>query len=545
MTETSATRDFNWRNLALPLIWVLFLLPGYVMGPVRISWAESFGLLPLTVLLELMGGATFGIWGGIISPLLASALAHSVHPALPLPLLIQAVLVRMANAVVLPWIWTKMRAQGDRHPHERWLFLVTIYGAVPLMNGLFFGLNAKHFGSEILDTAQLAETVLLVAAGTALMVFAARGLCRYIRPAAQYFGILLEDRWNRWSESPGRRILGATMLALLLWGGVVSALSMVAKDTVKRQQTMWQDSLVKTRYFYVRTCAGQLGNILQRQRKILELSSWMIKRLLFSPDQRSNFLLDVLKTHREMLNMEFIDYGMNDWRLRLRYFVRDESELKSLENRRFFCSSLQRTPDNQWFYSMGVTVYGPDSREHGWLFVRYKAQDLQDTFQRFREAGLAGSRWVLADRHGNIIYGDDVPHLYIQRDQSVQFFQTRDRVSHLLVRVPLPVSQWELIYLRQREEFDRLLWSNRWIGAIHLIAWMALLTLAVYGRRLTVVTRKVDLPPDIERITGVWGDPPPAAKPPISSPANSTAATVDEKADPSPADSPPQDSRES
>jgi|GEM_PF-5579335 len=517
MTEGTVTRDFSWRNFALPLIWVLFLLPGYVMGPVRISWEGSFGLLPLTVLLEVTGGAMFGIWGGLISPLLGSVLAYTVHPALPVSLLIQAVLVRMANALVVPWIWTRLAPDPNRRRVDRWLSLATLYGAVPLMNGLFFGLNAKHFGSEQLASAQLAETVLVVSAATALLVFAAHGLCRYIRPAARYFGILLEDRWNRWSAVPGRRVVVVTMLALLLWGGVMSALSMVAKDTVMRQQSMWQDSLVKTRYLYIRTCSGQLGNILQRQRKILEISAWMIKQLLFSSDQRSNFLLDVLKSHHEMLNLEFIDYDMTDWRLRLRYFVRDEGELQTLDARNFYCSTLRRTPDNQWFYSMGVKVYGPDSREHGWLFVRYKAEAVQDAFRRFREAGQDGSRWVLADRHGAIIYGDDVPHLYMQRDQAVQFFQTRERTAYLLIRVPLAVSQWELIYLQQREEFDRLLWSNRWIGVIHLIAWMALLTLAVYGRRLFLISRnRVDLPAEIEQITGAWGDPPPPLKLPVS-----------------------------
>jgi hypothetical protein len=526
MAHSIVKREFDWRNGVLPLLWVLFLLPGYVMGPLRISAGEMYGLVPLTALLEFLGGATFGIWGGIISPLIASALAFTVNPALPPSILVQAILVRMANAVVVPWIWAKSPANGkNNNRRERWVGLVTIYVAVPLMNGLFYAMNARHFGSEVLATSALVETSLFISAGTAVMVFVGRGLFHYFRPAARHFGTLLEDRWNRWSPAPGRRMLVVTLLVLLLWGGVLSALAMVAKDTVKRQQTMQQDSMVKTRYFYVRTCAGRLGNLLQRQRKILELSSWLIKQMLYSPDQRSNFLLDVLKTHREMLNLEFIDFSMSEWRLRLRYFVRDEGELQTLDAKTFYCSTLRRTPDNQWFYSMGVKVYGADGREEGWLFVRYKAQALQDSFRRFQESGLPNSRWILADRHGNIIYGDDVPHLYIQRDQTIQIFQTRDRVSHLLIRVPLPVSQWELIYLRQREDSDRLLWSNRWIGAIHLIAWMALLTLSVFGRRLAQDhPRRVYLPPEIERITGAWGDPPPAPGDAEETPAGAAAA---------------------
>jgi len=487
MTGQEKKREFRWRIIGAPVLWALFLFPGMLIGPIHLTVWDVPLLVDPVFILEILGGILFGIWGGMISPLLASSMAFAVNQSLPVNFFVGYVLLQIMNGTIIPWLRHRVR-RSNMIWHQYLVYCVTAYGVVPLVNGLFYATTRQLQMGNRMDHPTW-QSMLVAGLGFVIILVPGEALFRFVVPVAHKMGIYLKDRWGHWSQARGVPLrMWTTFFLILFCGAVPVSVALVAQEAGNRNSRMVQETFIATRYYKILSQGEKLSALLQRRQKILELSAWIVKLFLYSPGKRSNFLLDVLKSHRDILNLEYIPLSAAGARLRFRYFVREESALQSLDVETFYCSNLKRSPDDTWFYTMGVKVQTSGGSEHGWLFVRYDAKKIQEMFQHFQNSGPPGTRLMLTDRYGNIIYGDDIPHLYVQRNKLIQLFTGKDDVPFVLIRALLHPGQWEMVYLEEFWPADASFFNNMWSGVVHFTILAMVFIIAIFFRVISTGT---------------------------------------------------------
>ncbi len=439
---------FGWKTVLIMLGWALIvLMPGYLIGPVHLQIHGVVLAVDPTFLLEIIGGILFGIWGGVFCPLIGFSAAHLVNLALTGPLFLASLPVHIANATILPLVRHRSRESGAHS--LRWRLAYWALGgiALPLLNGVLLTYAWPHLFGETLKSTVIAPFLLNSLGFALLFLFPGLFLFGFVQRAAGRAGWFLQDRWSRWSRpNLGLRRPAAGLLAVALAFAPLTGVAFVARYNLAKYESMSRSSFLFRRSNRLQDLGRRIDFLLRRQKEILDITSWMMMQFIYNPEKVNTFLLDVLKSHRGILNLEYIPRSSADYRLRLRYFIPDDDELDALPRLDFRLTPLKRGDDGVWSFSLGKKIISREGTELGWLFMRCEGRRVVAFIEAFQRPIPADSRVLLVTGAGQVIYGDGGKLLF-QKDKSVQYYVGPDGRRKFLVHSPLLNGLWEVVFL--------------------------------------------------------------------------------------------------
>ena len=300
--------EFSWKIFWVSTIWAALLFPGFLIGPIRVYLGKLPVLLDPSYLLVVLGGILFGVWGGILSPIMAGAAAFAWHRELPLWVFLVAVPLQVLNGTVLPLVRPRLLPGARRlrlPPLAAYLFWALL--AMPLLNGVYYAFFGRfYFWGAAPDSpwTSLAVHGLYYAL---LVIFPGEPLFRVATREAKDLGLLLEDRWSSWSPRLVYfRQRGRVVLALCLCLLPLLLVSILAQQTMAHRRALLQQHWVLQRTSWHASLGQTLSRSLESSLALLDVSALEVRRLQETPEAIPAFLLGVLKAHPDVLQLDYI-----------------------------------------------------------------------------------------------------------------------------------------------------------------------------------------------------------------------------------------------
>ena len=476
--------EFSWKIFWVSTIWAALLFPGFLIGPIRVYFGKLPVLLDPSYLLVVLGGILFGVWGGILSPILAGAAAFAWHRELPLWVFLVAVPLQVLNGTVLPLVRSRFLPGARRlrlRPLSAYLFWALL--AMPLLNGAYYAFFGRfYFWGVAPDSAWVSLGVhgLYYAL---LVIFPGEFLFRVASREAKDLGLFLEDRWSSWSPRLVYfRQRGRVVLALCLCLLPLLLMSILAWQTIAHRRTLLQQHWVLQRTSWQASLGQTLSRSLESNLILLEVSAVEVRRLRETPEQVPAFLLGVLKSHPDILQLEYIPAKAPDAAERRRGFAADEDPPAAGTGPGI---RLRQGPAGAWTLVLDRAVAGAGGAENGRLWMRIRADALVETLAVHQNRFTGRSRIALRERGGALLLGNlagldpkpGVPAAFLTAPGNGQWF---------VAWYPLLKDRWDLYYLERVDlppgMRSYLAEQALWSGSIHLCMIMVLFGVTLLAR---------------------------------------------------------------
>lgn len=459
--------EFGWKIITIALVWSAFLFPGYLMGPALFFFGWVPVLADVVYLLTILGGIIFGVWGGVLSPALACLATHILQPGMPVEAVIISGLLQLVNGTAIPWIRSHIFS-GLAKPdlRGRLAYLIAAFLLVPFLNGLYYALFGSFHGYRLPALPIWKLSLLLAAPYTLLWLFPGLLLVRFIAREARRVGFFLENRWSLWSWRTAHfHRVQAALPAVLLVVLPFCPVAVKAWAGLQQRQASQQDRFIMNQLLHIQAEASRLNSFLTRKRDLLDTCLWNLNLVPRTPDDINNFLLPVLKSDPDLLNLEFVPQGTGNLS-RFAYFLGAGTTPGVLKNQWQFVSTLRPSASGSRFFVLGRRTGTSGNGPAGWIFLRCSAARIERSIEQFRNRLPADTRILLTDNQGRAFFGyqGTVP---LQKDRSRQEYVEQGRVRTLLFHLPLLGGEWELVCLEREAAVEdnsnlpqeRALWS--------------------------------------------------------------------------------------
>lgn len=473
MSILGKKEEFSWKLIAASFLWSIVLFPGMLVGPIRISFAGYPFLVDPIYLLEILGGILFGVWGGMISPALAVTICYVIKGDVPREVFLLALVLHLVNATVIPHIRYRVLSTARHLDFQPVLvYILSAVLLVPLLNGAFYAFFLKYYFLEAVAVPYWKMVCSLGFFFALLLLFPGELLFRIVVPEAKRMGLFLENRWSLWSVRSARyRSHLGILPAILLCLAPLPLLALLIQGSLRHEQEIFRDNFLVTRLHWLRSVGSTLDDFLRRKNETLDMSARLVHMSLGSPENINSFLLNILKSDPDILNLEYIDSTGSESRIRLRFFVPDEGELESLKDRTNYYSPLRQSPDGTWTFAWGRQIADRDGAIKGWLFLRCQGGKLIRTITDFQKENRPGQKLLLADQNGQFFFGHN-PLPAFDRTRSIQFVTDGGGKHFLLLRYPLLAGIWDMVFLEEYQFIigmrELMAAANLWACVIHL-----------------------------------------------------------------------------
>ena len=273
--------EFSWKIFWVSTIWAALLFPGFLIGPIRVYFGKLPVLLDPSYLLVVLGGILFGVWGGILSPIMAGAAAFAWHRELPLWVFLAAVPLQVLNGTVLPLVRSRLLPGARRlrlRPLLAYLFWALL--AMPLLNGAYYAFFGRFYFWGVAPDSPWPSLVFHGLYYALLVIFPGEPLFRVATREAKDLGLLLEDRWSSWSPRLVYfRQRGRVVLALCLCLLPLLLVSILAQQTMAHRRALLQQHWVLERSSWHASLGQTLSRSLESTQTLLELCALEVRRL--------------------------------------------------------------------------------------------------------------------------------------------------------------------------------------------------------------------------------------------------------------------------
>jgi|GEM_PF-954620 len=486
-----AREEFSWKILLVTAVWAAMLFPGHLLGPVRVLIGRIPILIDPSVVLEVLGGILFGVWGGVLSPILSCSVAYGVHHHVPFPVFLVSLPVHVLNGTLIPLARHAYLSRMRRlEPRAILFYFLAGCVLVPMSNGLFYAYFRQFYFQELIPIhfRDLFLTTWLYCA--IQLVFPGEVLFHLVVSEARKMGLHLENRWGLWSERvvTFRKdwLLAAAIASCL---APILALSILAAGALQNREDTLRDNWIRLRTYWNSVHGMRLDQSLQQTRTILEVSAQRVRTLIGEPELMDEFLLSILKSDERILNLEYLPLRSSDLETRLGVLAPAGTKAEEWLKGDWFVSPLGRSDGGDWVYVMGRRIQHSEGATAGWLLMRCRG-DLVARMVALYGGILPGrSRVVLADHLGRIFFGRDVPTA-MPLDRKGQFLNGSDGKRYFVASYSLLGGPWEMVYIEEYEfrpgMREYLAEQGLWSGGIHLSIFSFLVGLTVLARALAL-----------------------------------------------------------
>jgi hypothetical protein len=480
--------ELNWKIFWVTLVWAAILFPGFLIGPIRVYLGKWPVLLDPSYLLVVLGGILFGVWGGVLSPLVAMTAAFALHHDVSLSLLLVAVPLQMLNGTILPAVRFRLLS-GVRHLRLKALMKYLFWSlmVMPLLNGAYYAVFGRQYFWGVIAPSPWGSLGIHGLYYALLAIFPGEPLFRMATREARDLGLWLEDRWSRWSPRLVYfRQRGRVMLALGLCLLPVLLMAVLAQRSMARRQVLLQQLWVMQRSSWHVSTGQTLARYLQSLQVTLDVSALEVRRLLDQPEAIPAFLLLVLKRDPDVLQMEFVPTGASDASERQSLFLSGAPANWSGSGATIW---FDRRGSSAWSVTLGKAIPANVQTEAGRLWLKGRADQLVETLDVHRRRFAARAEIVLRERNGRILLGDPLG-VDLKPGLPARFENMPGRWRCFVAWFPLIHDRWDLYYLEPLEVppgmRDALAEHALWSGAIHLFMFMILFGVALLARIIPV-----------------------------------------------------------
>lgn len=476
--------EFSWKIFWVSTIWAALLFPGFLIGPIRVYFGKLPVLLDPSYLLVVLGGILFGVWGGILSPILAGAAAFAWHRELPLWVFLVAVPLQVMNGTILPLVRSRLLPGARRlrlRPLLSYLFWALL--AMPALNGAYYAFFGRFYFWGVAPDSPGVSLAVHGLYYALLVIFPGEPLFRVATREARDLGLLLEDRWSSWSPRLVYfRQRGRVVLALCLCLLPLLLVSILAQQTMTHRRALLQQHWVLQRTSWHASLGQTLSRSLESTQALLEVCALEVRRLQETPEQIPAFLLGVLKRQPDVLQLEYIPAGAPDAAERRQEFESGNDPAPAGPDRGIL---LRRDDAGAWSLVLHRPIAGAGGREAGALWLRVRADALIKTLNvhQKRFSGQAGI--ALRERGGALLLGS-LAGLEPRPGEPATFLAAPGNGRYFVAWYPLLKDRWDLFYLERMDlppgMRDYLAELALWSGTIHLCMIMVLFGVTLLAR---------------------------------------------------------------
>ena len=476
--------EFSWKIFWVSTIWATLLFPGFLIGPIRVYLGKLPVLLDPGYLLVVLGGILFGVWGGILSPIMAGAAAFAWHREMPLWVFLVAVPLQVMNGTVLPLVRSRFIPGARRlriRPLAAYLFWALL--AMPLLNGTYYAFFGRFYFWGAAPESPWPSVAVHGLYYALLVIFPGEPLFRVATREAKDLGLLLEDRWSSWSPRMVYfRQRGRVVLALCLCLLPLLLMAVLAQQTMTHRRALLQQHWVLQRTSWHASLGQTLSRSLESTMTLLEVSALEVRRLRETPEAVPAFLLGVLKAQPDVLQLEYIPAGAPDAAERRREFApgKDPPPPGPGPGLR-----LRRDEAGAWSLILDRAVTGSAGPETGRLWLRIRADALVETLTVHQKRFTGRSGIALRARGGPLLLGD-LAGVDPRPGVPAAFLSTPGNGQCFVAWYPLVKDRWDLFYLERMDlppgMRDYLAEQALWSGSIHLCMIMVLFGVTLLAR---------------------------------------------------------------